>query len=196
MLSMGGQTPETAVRLRLREMAGLGAALRESLLSARDSLPVSPREDVMLLGEEDADFPTEVRRTIDCVVVDLLEPLIQALQVAAEYQPGGELPSPLETGWDKEGDMAMKIPPDVRREVERITEALRAGVARSPLSHAQIEQALAVPEGYLDALLSGRAELSVEHLFGVLSVTGADLWECLLLQSSAKERDQVLGRAE
>ena len=82
-------SPETALRFRLRELAGLAATLREGLRSARESLPASPREDVMLLGEEDADFATEARRTIDCVLTDLVEPLIHALESTADYQPEG-----------------------------------------------------------------------------------------------------------
>ena len=79
-------TPETAARLRLRELARLAETLRDGLRAAHDSLPVSPREDVMLLGEEDADFFTEARRTIECVLADLVEPLVRALGAAAEYR--------------------------------------------------------------------------------------------------------------
>ena len=80
--------PEPAARLRLHELASLAETLRDSLQATHDSLPVSPREDVMLLGEEDPDFPTEARRTIECALVDHLEPLIQMLRNAADYKPG------------------------------------------------------------------------------------------------------------
>lgn len=83
-------TSETDARVRLREMAGLAATLRDSLLAAHDRFPVSPREDVMLLGEEDTDFFTEARRTIECALADRLDPLIEALRMAAEYKPEGK----------------------------------------------------------------------------------------------------------
>ncbi|HKH44002.1 MAG TPA: hypothetical protein VKM72_04985 [Thermoanaerobaculia bacterium] len=75
---------EAAARRRLGEMAGLAATLREGLLAAHESLPVSPREDLMLLGEEDVDFATEARRTIECALADHLDPLIRSLQAVAE----------------------------------------------------------------------------------------------------------------
>jgi hypothetical protein len=90
MLSPSQGTPETVVRMRLRELGDLAATLRDGLLTARDSLPVSPREDVMLLGEEEVDFPTEARRTIECAVVDHVEPLIRTLYSAADYKPDGQ----------------------------------------------------------------------------------------------------------
>lgn len=51
------------------------------------SLPVSPREEAMLLGEADADVSTEVRAAIECVIPDRLEPAIQTLREAATYRP-------------------------------------------------------------------------------------------------------------
>jgi hypothetical protein len=83
-------TAEPAARLRLRELVSLAETLRDSLLATHASLPVSPREDVMLLGEEDPDFFTEARRTIDCALADHLDPLIQALRMTAEYKPESE----------------------------------------------------------------------------------------------------------
>ena len=78
---------EEAVRARLRDLAGLATQLREGLQTAHASLPVSPREDLMLLGELEADFATEARRTIECELADHLEPLIQALLRLADYRP-------------------------------------------------------------------------------------------------------------
>jgi hypothetical protein len=53
-------------------------------------LPVSAREEVMLLGEADADVSTEVRSAIECVIPDRLEPAIQTLREAASYRPEGK----------------------------------------------------------------------------------------------------------
>ena len=83
------ESAEAAARRLLREIAAALAAQRERLVAAHDAVPVSPRADVMLLGEETVDFPTEARRTIECALIDHLDPLIQALREAAEYSPEG-----------------------------------------------------------------------------------------------------------
>jgi hypothetical protein len=41
----------------------------------------------MLVGEEEMDFPTEVRSVIECVLNDNLRPAIRDLAVAASFQP-------------------------------------------------------------------------------------------------------------
>lgn len=81
---------ETSARRLLHAIADELAARDKDLAALCDALPVSPRADVMLLGEETADFPTEARRTIECAQVDHLRPLIQALRTAADYTPEGE----------------------------------------------------------------------------------------------------------
>lgn len=81
---------ETAARRLLHAIADEVTALGKDLAVVRDALPVSPRADVMLLGEETADFPTEARRTLDCALVDHLAPLVQALRIAADYIPESE----------------------------------------------------------------------------------------------------------
>jgi hypothetical protein len=81
------ESGEAASRRLLREIAEELAAQRERLVAAHDAIPVSPRADVMLLGEETVDFPTEARRTIECALIDHLDPLIQSLRTAAAYEP-------------------------------------------------------------------------------------------------------------
>jgi hypothetical protein len=81
---------ETATRRLLHAIADELAARGKDLAAVRDALAVSPRADVMLLGEETADFSTEVRRTIDCALVDHLAPLVHALRMAADYTPESE----------------------------------------------------------------------------------------------------------
>ena len=70
------------------------------------------------------------------------------------------------------------IPP----EVHQLQEALRSALQKSEMSYSQIEQALALPAGRLDAIFSGEAELGVAQLFGILRVARLDLWEILLPQ--------------
>lgn len=75
---------ETAVALELREIAGAADALGARLLTLHASLPVSPREDVMLLGEAEPDFSCEMRAAIECGLNDHLQPLIETLRAAAD----------------------------------------------------------------------------------------------------------------
>jgi hypothetical protein len=77
-------------RRLLREIAAELAAQRERLAAVHDAILVSPRADVMLLDEETADFSTEARRTIECALIDHLDPVIQSLRTAAEYEPERE----------------------------------------------------------------------------------------------------------
>jgi len=70
---------ENATRTEVDDVVQKLKALRAHLLGLHDRLPVSPREDVMLLGEEEPDFPTEARATIECVLHDQLEPAIRDL---------------------------------------------------------------------------------------------------------------------
>jgi hypothetical protein len=55
--------------------------IRSRLLRLHESLPISPREDVMLLGEEDPDFSTEARSLIECVLHDRIDPAIRDLSI-------------------------------------------------------------------------------------------------------------------
>lgn len=79
---------EAEARVELEQLAREMEAIRRRLLKLHGSLPVSPREDVMLLGEEDPDFPTEVRAVIECLVNDRIVPAIQDLKEAAAYGRG------------------------------------------------------------------------------------------------------------
>lgn len=90
--SNGAVGNESAVRRLLYEIADELTAQRDRLGSVLEALPVSPRADVMHLGEEIADFPTEARRTIECALVDHLDPLAHALRMAADYRPEAEKP--------------------------------------------------------------------------------------------------------
>lgn len=82
---------EAAAQVRLRRVVeGLGA-LSAELLAIHESLPVSPQETAMLLGEEVMDVSTVVRSVIECVLHDRLQPAICDLEAAAHYRPEGEL---------------------------------------------------------------------------------------------------------
>ncbi|HYU32515.1 MAG TPA: hypothetical protein VEW48_10160 [Thermoanaerobaculia bacterium] len=64
--------------------------------------------------------------------------------------------------------------------MQPMLEALRREVERSLLSRAEIEQALAMPAGTLDDLFTGKVELGVAHVFGILRVIGAAPWDLFL----------------
>ncbi len=68
----------------------------------------------------------------------------------------------------------------IPREVQRLQHALRSAVERSSLSRPDIEHELGLRAGSLDSILSGKVELQVAHLFGILRVLGLDLWKLLV----------------
>ena len=73
-----------------KELRGIADRWESDVRRLREihaGLPVSAREEVMLLGEADADVSTEVRAAIECVIPDRLEPAIQTLREAASYRP-------------------------------------------------------------------------------------------------------------
>jgi hypothetical protein len=77
---------ENVAQDELREIADRWEQDLERLRKIHAGLPVSPREEVMLLGEADADVSTEVRSAIECVIPDRLEPAIRTLREAAAYR--------------------------------------------------------------------------------------------------------------
>lgn len=78
---------EEKVQEELRGIADRWESDVRRLQEIRAGLPVSAREEVMLLGEADADISTEVRAAIECVIPDRLEPAIRTLREAASYRP-------------------------------------------------------------------------------------------------------------
>jgi hypothetical protein len=72
-----------AVQRELQEIASEFEALGVRLRTVHGSLPVSPREDLMLLGEEDPDYPCIVRGAIECASNDHLRILVETLRSAA-----------------------------------------------------------------------------------------------------------------
>ncbi len=77
-------TTDRECRQQLREIAQQGELLENRLRAIHGSLPVSPREDLMLLGEEDADFSCRARSAIECALADHIEPLLRELRALAE----------------------------------------------------------------------------------------------------------------
>jgi hypothetical protein len=70
------------IRYARAELRDIKASLRadvERLKTLHTTLPVSPQEEAMLEGELEADFATETRAIIECVISDRLEPAIGAL---------------------------------------------------------------------------------------------------------------------
>lgn len=76
---------EAAIREELEKIAEDMKSLRFCLQGVHSTLPISPREEVMLLGEEDPDFATEVRSIIECVIHDAMDSAIEDLTNAARY---------------------------------------------------------------------------------------------------------------
>ena len=77
---------EAAVQEELREIVRNLEANRERLQGIAEGLPLSPLErpelrDVDLAG--DPDFASEVRRVIQCILIDNLEPAIRDLRSVA-----------------------------------------------------------------------------------------------------------------
>lgn len=83
---------EEEVREALERAAVNLKSLRLLLWGAHARLPVSPREEVMLLGEEDPDFATEARSIIECVIHDAIDSAIEDLISAARYGLAEEKP--------------------------------------------------------------------------------------------------------
>ncbi len=82
---------EDEAQEKLRKAVAEMETVRDLLRRIYADVPVSPREEVMLLGEAEPDVATEVRSVIECVLADRIEPAIQALAEAAAYKPkGGE----------------------------------------------------------------------------------------------------------
>lgn len=86
--------------------------------------------------------------------------------------------------------MPPRFPEDVREEVHRMREALRAAVLASPLSSAQVEEELHMCAGSLSVIFEGKVELRVTHVFAILRVIGIHPWGFFLelLPRSAHEK--------
>jgi len=81
---------ECAARERLQRVVEVLQTLDGELTAIGTGLPVSDREDLMYAGEEDWDFPTEVRSVIECVRADWIGPAIRNLCNAAAYGAHGD----------------------------------------------------------------------------------------------------------
>ncbi|HYU31555.1 MAG TPA: hypothetical protein VEW48_05290 [Thermoanaerobaculia bacterium] len=80
---------ERATRTRLQRAVEILETLDGELTAIGTGLPASDREDLMYAGEEDWDFPTEVRSVIECVRADWIGPAIRDLRDAAAYEING-----------------------------------------------------------------------------------------------------------
>ena len=78
-----------AAEARALESAAEIEALAARLRDFHDSIAASPEEALMLLGEMDMDVATALRSTIECVLVDRLEPAAIELKKWAAYRPPG-----------------------------------------------------------------------------------------------------------
>ena len=80
---------ERAARTRLQRVIEALQTVDGELSAIRTGLPVSEREDLMYAGEENWDFPTEVRSVIECVQADWIGPAIRDLRDAAAFEMSG-----------------------------------------------------------------------------------------------------------
>jgi hypothetical protein len=80
---------EDRAQAKLRKAVAKMETVRDLLRRIHADVPVSPREEVMLLGEAEPDVATEVRSTIECVLADRIEPAVRDLAEAAAYRPKG-----------------------------------------------------------------------------------------------------------
>jgi hypothetical protein len=84
------EAEDDAAQARALEFAAECEALIRKLQEFHDSIPVSPGEAVMLLGEEDMDVATALRSMIECVLADGLKPALGELRKWAAYKPPGK----------------------------------------------------------------------------------------------------------
>lgn len=81
------EAEDAALQARAMELAVEVETLAAKIRDFHDSIPISPQEAVMLLGEEDVDVATALRSTTECVLVDRLEPAAVELKKWAAYRP-------------------------------------------------------------------------------------------------------------
>ena len=86
------ETEVVAIEARALELAAETEALAAKLRDFHAGIPVSPQEALMLLGEEDMDFATALRSTVECLLADRLEPVAAELKKWAAYRPPAKVP--------------------------------------------------------------------------------------------------------
>lgn len=62
-------------------------SLNQTLRQLAARLPVSPQEDEMLLGQQEPDVSTEIRRVVECLLEDRLVPAVEEIRKLAGYRP-------------------------------------------------------------------------------------------------------------
>ena len=82
LLARDRKTVQREIEEIASELEALGVRLRTVL----GSLPVSPREDLMLLGEEDPDYSCVIRGAIECSLDDHLRIVVETLRTAARSE--------------------------------------------------------------------------------------------------------------
>jgi hypothetical protein len=81
------EAEDAAMEARGLELAAEFEAFVAKLRDFHASIPVSPLEAVMLLGEEDMDVATNLRSTIECGLADRLDPFAIEMKKAVIYKP-------------------------------------------------------------------------------------------------------------
>ncbi|HEV7506781.1 MAG TPA: hypothetical protein VGS07_17950 [Thermoanaerobaculia bacterium] len=81
------EAEDAARQARVVEFAAGLEAFTAKLQEFHDSIPVSALEALMLVGEEEMDFATSLRSTIECVLADQLKPALVELRKEAAAKP-------------------------------------------------------------------------------------------------------------
>ncbi len=135
---------ETA-RRRLRTNIQWLDNCRDDLLYLRDNIPPSPQETWDQDLDGDLDIPTELRAVIAIQLQDGLDPLIRALQAAADYRLDPPEPEsvPLDLSQDEES-MGGRVRALVIQDwfTEREDEEVPGGVWRPPATPEQADLAV------------------------------------------------------
>lgn len=77
---------ETQIRRELLDLAEEASRLGDRLRDLHRRLPIPPRDDLMLLGEEDPVFSHTARVHLECLLADPIEHLVRDLRAVAEEQ--------------------------------------------------------------------------------------------------------------
>ena len=76
----------TQIRSELLSIIDATELLAQRLRDLHSSIPISPRDDLMLAGEEDPDFLHVARIVIECAQGDYLAPLLRDLRRVLEHR--------------------------------------------------------------------------------------------------------------
>jgi hypothetical protein len=80
---------EAKIRSELRDIIQEADRLAGRMRELQERLPIPPRDDLMLVGEEEPVFLHVARVVLECALADCLEPLLRDLRAAANHGQSG-----------------------------------------------------------------------------------------------------------